>query len=106
MVELRIGSEAPDFTLPDQDGVMTSLSDFAGRRVVLYSYPKDDTPGCSAEACQFDDLLSEFSKFDVDVIGISADDSKSHLKFRQKYDLNFTLLSDIDHAVMVAYGTV
>lgn len=104
MAKLDAGNQAPDFTLPDQDGAATSLSDFAGRRVVVYFYPKDDTPGCTAEACQFNDLLADFSKSDVDVVGISADDEVSHQAFREKYGLNVRLLSDPDHRVMEAYG--
>jgi peroxiredoxin Q/BCP len=104
MVQLNSGDKAPDFTLPNQDGEMMSLADFAGRRVVVYFYPKDDTPGCTAEACQFNDLLSDFSKSDVDVVGISADNAESHQAFRAKYGLNVHLLSDLDRSVMEAYG--
>lgn len=104
MTELRVGDKAPDFTLPDQDGVKTSLADFGGRRVVVYFYPKDDTPGCTTEACQFNDLLAEFSHTDVDVLGISADDAESHQAFRAKYGLKVRLLSDVDRSVMAAYG--
>src|SRR5580692_5221662 len=104
MAQIQVGDKAPSFTLPGEDGTMTSLADFAGRRVVVYFYPKDDTPGCTKEACQFNDLLSDFSKSDVDVVGISADDAESHMAFRQKYGLNVRLLSDLDRSVMESYG--
>jgi peroxiredoxin Q/BCP len=104
MTTLQAGDAAPGFTLSDQDGGSVSLKDFAGRRVVVYFYPKDDTPGCTKEACQFNDLLSEFSKIDVDIVGISADDATSHQAFREKYGLNVRLLSDPDRSTMTAYG--
>jgi peroxiredoxin Q/BCP len=104
MTELRVGDKAPNFTLPDQDGVKTSLADFGRRRVVVYFYPKDDTPGCTTEACQFNDLLAEFSHTDVDVLGISSDDAESHQAFRAKYGLKVRLLGDVDRSVMAAYG--
>lgn len=88
------GKKAPAFTLTDQDGKEHSLADYAGKHVVLYFYPKDDTPGCTKEACSFRDNLPAFGKVKAAVLGVSADDAKSHAKFVKKYDLNFTLLSD------------
>ncbi len=104
MARLEAGDEAPAFTLPDQDGKPVSLADFAGRRVVLYFYPKDDTPGCTKEACQFNENLAAFQAADVSVIGVSPDPAESHVRFRTRYGLEFPLLSDPDHAVMEQYG--
>jgi peroxiredoxin Q/BCP len=104
MPKLEAGAKAPSFTLPDQDGSKVSLSQFAGRRLIAYFYPKDDTPGCTAEACQFNENLTQFENADVPVIGISPDKADSHQKFRAKYGLDFTLLSDPDHSVMERYG--
>src|SRR5664280_1159608 len=104
MDKLSIGDTAPDFTLNDQDGKSTSLDSYKGRRVVVYFYPRDDTPGCTKEACQFNDALSQFATLDADVIGISRDGADSHQKFRAKYGLTFELLSDPDHTVIEAYG--
>ena len=101
---LQIGDPAPDFTLPDQDGTPVRLSDFRGRTVVLFFYPKDDTPGCTREACAFRDRSSELKKLGVTVLGVSPDSVKSHGKFRTKYTLNFPLLSDPDHAAAEAFG--
>ena len=95
---------APAFTLFDHDGHEVSLADFKGQRVVLYFYPADDTPGCTKEACQFNDELSAFAGLDARVIGVSPDSSASHGRFRQKYGLGFTLLSDPDKKVMARYG--
>ncbi|HVB05481.1 MAG TPA: thioredoxin-dependent thiol peroxidase [Acidimicrobiales bacterium] len=103
-VHLEVGDSAPGFSLPDEDGATVSLSDFAGKRVVLYFYPADDTPGCTKEACQFNDLLPDFSGVGAEVLGISKDGATSHQKFRAKYGLNFHLLSDPDRSVMEAYG--
>lgn len=103
-VKLAVGDVAPSFTLPDEDGNLVSLSDFAGRRVVLYFYPADDTPGCTKEACQFNDLLPDFSATATEVLGISKDGASSHQRFRAKYSLNFHLLSDTDRKVMASYG--
>ena len=89
-----IGDSAPDFTLPNQDGVNTSLSSFKGSRVVIYFYPKDDTPGCTKEACSFRDSWDLFKLNNIQVLGISKDASKSHLKFIDKHQLPFTLLTD------------
>ena len=91
---LQIGDPAPDFTLPDQDGQPVALKDLRGQRVVIYFYPKDDTPGCTKEACNFRDQWDSFSAHGIKVLGISKDNAKSHLKFIDKYSLPFTLLSD------------
>ena len=93
---LCIGDFAPDFTLPNQDGVDTSLSFFKGSRVVIYFYPKDDTPGCTKEACSFRDNWELFKSNNIQVLGISKDASKSHIKFIDKHKLPFTLLTDSD----------
>ena len=90
---LKIGDKAPDFTLTDKDGRSVSLSDFLGKRVVLYFYPKDNTPGCTRQACAFASAYSEFQARGVEVIGISKDSVASHVKFAEKYNLNFILLS-------------
>jgi thioredoxin-dependent peroxiredoxin len=103
-VRLSPGDAAPAFTLPDQDGKPVSLGDFAGAPVVVYFYPADDTPGCTKEACQFNDNLRAFSRAGVTVVGISPDDAASHTRFRKKYGLQLPLLSDADHAVMKRYG--
>ena len=101
---LEIGMKAPEFTLSDKDGNAVSLSDFAGRKVVLYFYPKDNTPGCSRQACAFAASYDGFKARDVVVIGISKDSVASHLKFAQKYDLPFILLSDPDLQAIEAYS--
>ena len=101
---LEVGTKAPDFTLQDKHGNLVSLSDFHGRKVVLYFYPKDNTPGCTREAIAFAAAYEGFKARDVVVIGISKDSVASHLKFAQKYDLPFVLLSDPDHAVIEQYG--
>ena len=100
---LEVGTKAPDFTLPDQNGNMVSLSDFAGKRVVLYFYPKDNTPGCTRQACAFAGTYAEFQKRDIQVIGVSKDSVASHLKFAQKYDLPFVLLADPELQAIQAY---
>jgi thioredoxin-dependent peroxiredoxin len=104
MPRLEPGEPAPAFTLPDQDGTDVALDDFAGGRVVVYFYPADDTPGCTKEACQFNDNLAAFGAAGVPVLGISPDGSAKHQRFREKYGLRFSLLSDPDHAVMERYG--
>ena len=101
---LQVGMAAPDFTLSDKDGNPVSLSDFLGRRVVLYFYPKDNTPGCTRPACAFAGRLAEFERRGVTVVGISKDSVASHQKFSQKYNLPFVLLSDPDREVIEAYG--
>lgn len=102
---LAPGDIAPDFTLPADGGGSISLSALRGRPVVLYFYPKDDTSGCTAEACGFRDAAPDFSKIDAQVLGVSRDSVAKHDKFKAKYDLNFPLLSDVDGKVCEAYGT-
>ena len=97
------GDQAPDFTLTTGDGETVSLAALRGTKVVLYFYPRDDTPGCTAEACTFRDMSAEFEARGAKVFGVSADSEKSHVKFATKYQLNFPLLSDHDHAVATAY---
>ena len=101
---LQIGTKAPNFTLSDKDGNAVSLSDFLGKRVVLYFYPKDNTPGCTRQACAFAGAYKEFEARGVVVIGISRDSVASHQKFAQKYELPFILLSDPDRQAIEAYG--
>lgn len=101
---LTAGTKAPDFTLLDMDGKAHSLSDFAGQRVVLYFYPKDNTAGCTRQACAFRDAQDQMAALNAAVIGISKDSAASHRKFAEKNELNFLLLSDPDHAVMETYG--
>jgi thioredoxin-dependent peroxiredoxin len=98
------GDRAPDFELPADDGSIVSLADLRGRSVVLYFYPKDDTSGCTTEACEFRDALPRFDAGKARILGVSPDPVSSHEKFRDKYSLNFPLLSDEDHAVAEAYG--
>ena len=98
------GKAAPAFTLADADGKKVSLKDFAGKHVILYFYPKDDTPGCTKEACGFRDGWKDLQKLGAVVLGVSADDAASHQKFRTKYKLPFPLLSDPDRKVMEKYG--
>jgi peroxiredoxin Q/BCP len=98
------GDNAPDFSAPDQNGNTVSLKDFSGKTIVLYFYPKDDTPGCTKEACGFRDDLSAFTGKNSVIIGVSPDDSKSHKKFVDKYNLPFTLLADPDKKICEAYG--
>ncbi len=104
MARLLEGAEAPAFTLPNQRGHAVSSKDFAGQRVVVYFYPADDTPGCTKEACQFNEGLSAFRKLGVSVIGISPDDATAHVAFKKKYGLTFDLLSDPERKVMTKYG--
>lgn len=101
---LKIGEKAPDFTLLDQDGRQVRLSDFLGKRVVLYFYPKDNTPGCTRQACAFAGAYAGFREKGVEVIGISRDSVTSHQKFSEKYGLNFILLSDPELVAIQAYG--
>ena len=100
---LEVGMKAPDFTLNDKDGNAVSLSDFAGKKVVLYFYPKDNTPGCTRQACAFAGLYSEFERRGVEVVGISKDSVASHVKFAEKYGLPFVLLSDPELVAIKAY---
>ncbi len=101
---LELGSLAPDFTLPNQNNKPVSLADFGGKWVVVYFYPKDDTPGCTQEACGFRDYFSEFTNQDIVVLGISKDTAKSHKRFSDKYSLPFTILADPDTTTIQAYG--
>ena len=98
------GDVAPDVALPDETGTVHQLSDQRGRWTVLYFYPEDDTPGCTTEACQFRDLTPHYADTGADVWGVSPDNAASHRRFREKFDLPFTLLSDVDHAVATRYG--
>lgn len=100
---LEKGTKAPEFTLKDKDGNEAALSDFAGKKVVLYFYPKDNTPGCTKQACAFAGIYDEFIEMDVVVIGISKDSSASHQKFADKYSLPFILLSDPELTVIKSY---
>ncbi len=104
MPKLKLKNKAPDFTLPDQDGKEHTLSDFRGRWVLIYFYPKDDTPGCTKEACVIRDAFPNFKKLKAVVLGISTDSVKSHQKFAAKYGLPFTLLADEKKKVVRAYG--
>jgi thioredoxin-dependent peroxiredoxin len=101
---LKAGDRAPQFTLTDSQGKRVSLGDFAGRQVILYFYPADDTPGCTKEACGFRDAWDDLRALGVEVLGVSGDDAESHRRFAVKYRLPFTLLSDPGHEVMRAYG--
>lgn len=101
---LNIGDKAPEFTLKDKSGHDVSLSDFKGKKVVLYFYPKDNTPGCTRQACAFAGLYGEFQKRDVEVIGISKDGVASHVKFAEKHGLPFVLLADPELTAIQAYG--
>lgn len=101
---IQEGDPAPDFTLPSDDGSAVSLADLKGKRVVLYFYPKDDTSGCTVEACEFRDTLPRIEEAGAVVLGVSPDPVRSHRRFRDKYDLTFPLLADEDHAVAEAYG--
>ena len=104
MALLEVGDKAPAFRTTNQDGEKVSLGDFKGKKVVLYFYPKDDTPGCTKEACSFRDGWSKFRKKGVAVLGVSVDDEKSHRKFADKFSLPFPLLADTDKAIVKAYG--
>ena len=98
--------QAPDFSLPDQTGIIRTLSEYKGRWIVLYFYPKDSTPGCTKEACNFRDSRDAIAEYgNAVVIGISKDSVKSHAKFANKHNINFTLLSDEDHSTIEAYGS-
>jgi len=98
------GAPAPDFSLPDESGALRRLSDFRGKPVVLYFYPKDDTPGCTTEACNFRDDYSAYQRAGVIILGVSPDTVKSHARFKAKYSLPFPLLADVDHKVCELYG--
>lgn len=100
---LKVGSTAPAFTTTDTDGNTVKLNDLRGKKVVLYFYPKDDTPGCTKEACSFRDAFSAFKKKGITILGVSPDKQSAHQKFTEKYKLPFTLLSDTDHTIAEAY---
>jgi peroxiredoxin Q/BCP len=104
MTTLKEGDKAPDFTAKDQNAKTVSLSDFKGKNVILYFYPKDDTPGCTAEACSFRDNYQSLAGHGFEVIGVSTDDEKSHKKFETKYSLPFPLIADTDKHIVEAYG--
>ncbi len=104
MITLKEGDKAPAFSAKDQDGNTVKLSDFKGKKVILYFYPKDDTPGCTTQACNFRDNFSTLQAKGYEVIGVSPDPEAKHQKFIGKYDLPFTLLADTDHKVLNAYG--
>ena len=101
---LKAGDKAPAFSLKNTEGKTVKLSDFKGKKLALYFYPRDMTPGCTKEACGFRDDYAELKKRGVEVVGVSADDQTSHQKFTEKYSLPFTLLSDPDHSMMEKYG--
>jgi thioredoxin-dependent peroxiredoxin len=101
---IKEGDAAPDFEARDADGNTVRLSELRGQKVVLYFYPKDDTPGCTKEACSFRDSFAEFGRRGIKVLGVSTDDERSHRKFAEKYSLPFTLLADTDHAVADLFG--
>lgn len=104
MGKLKAGDKAPLFSAPDQDGETVSLESFRGRKVILYFYPRDNTPGCTAEACSLRDGRDDLAEMGFAIIGVSPDSVASHEKFRAKHSLNFTLLSDADKAIATAYG--
>jgi len=103
--EPKVGQKAPDFTVLNDKGEKVRLSDLKGKKVVLYFYPKDDTPGCTTEACAFRDGIDEIKKKGATVIGVSTDSVESHQKFKKKFDLNFPLLADTDKKLVEVYGT-
>jgi peroxiredoxin Q/BCP len=105
VANLKEGDKAPDFTVRDGAGETVRLKDFRGKRVVLYFYPKDDTPGCTKEACAFRDSFAKFKKRGIEVLGVSFDTEAKHKKFAQKYDLPFRLLADTDKTIAEGYGT-
>jgi len=104
MPALKVGDKAPDFSLPDQSGKLRSLKDFKGKKLVLYFYPRDNTSGCTKEACGFQDNLTRLGREGVEVVGVSADSVQSHEKFADKYDLRFPLLSDENKEAIKAYN--
>lgn len=104
MKHLKVGDQAPDFSVKDQAGNEIKLSDYAGKRVVIYFYPKDNTPGCTAQACNIRDNYSDLEKEGIVILGVSADSEASHQKFIDKFDLPFTLLADVDKKMLNDYG--
>jgi thioredoxin-dependent peroxiredoxin len=105
MANLKEGDQAPDFKAVDGEGKTVGLKDLRGKKVVLYFYPKDDTPGCTKEACSFRDSFAKFKKRGIEVLGVSLDSEAKHKKFAEKYDLPFRLLADSDRAISEGYGT-
>jgi thioredoxin-dependent peroxiredoxin len=103
--KVKEGDQAPDFTVRDAEGKTVRLKDLRGKKVVLYFYPKDDTPGCTREACSFRDSFAKFKRRGIEVLGVSLDNERSHQKFTEKYGLPFRLLADTDRAVSEGYGT-
>lgn len=103
-MDLKVGDSAPDFELPDQDGKIHKLSDYQGQKILVYFYPKDNTPGCTIEACQIRDDFPKFNSIKAEVLGISTDSVESHQKFAQKHNLPFTLLADANKEVVKAYN--
>jgi len=103
-MDLNSGMKAPDFVLPDETGMERKLSDYLGKPLILYFYPKDDTPGCTKEACGFRDDYSQYESVDVNIVGVSPDSPEKHTKFKNKYNLPFTLLADENHEVADKYG--
>jgi len=103
--KLKEGNKAPDFAVQDDKGNTVRLKDLRGKKIVLYFYPKDDTPGCTKEACSFRDSFAKFKKRGIEVLGVSTDNEKSHQKFIKKYDLPFRLLADTGREISEAYGT-
>ena len=104
-MKLKEGDKAPNFESTDQEGNKVKLSDLSGKKVVLYFYPKDDTPGCTAEACNLRDNYAQFTSKGYDILGVSSDSEKSHQKFIDKYELPFRLLADVDKSIHESYGT-
>ena len=103
--ELKVGQKAPDFTALNEKGEKVKLSDLKGKKVILYFYPKDDTPGCTKEACAFRDGIDQIKELGAAVLGVSVDSVDSHKKFKKKFELNFPLLADTDKKIVAAYGT-
>ena len=105
VAKLKEGDKAPDFTVRDGEGQTVRLKDLRGKKIVLYFYPKDDTPGCTKEACSFRDSFAKFKKRDIEVLGVSFDSEAKHKKFAQKFDLPFRLLADTDRSIAESFGT-
>ena len=105
MAKLKEGDKAPDFAVTDEAGKVVRSKDLRGKKIVLYFYPKDDTPGCTKEACSFRDSFAKFKKHEIEVFGVSLDSEKSHQKFIDKYQLPFRLLADTDHKLSESFGT-
>jgi len=104
MATLKIGDKAPAFSVANENGQLINLSDFSGKKLVLFFYPKDNTPGCTAEACSLKDSYQELKSKGFELLGVSADDAKSHQKFIEKFSLPFSLLADTSHSMLIDYG--